>query len=99
MLLCNCVIWPDHVIKPSEKSGTLENGCCLLLTGPLQALLTLEKVCISGECWRHLWVFTGQLTRQMLPERPLPPTVVSVRTPSLGSLEMLLQGNVHPEIS
>lgn len=56
-----------HAVTPSENSGDFGKWLLLAAYGHLQALLTLEEVCISGERSRHLWILTGQLTTQMLP--------------------------------
>lgn len=77
-------MWAELILLHLPKApGSLENGCCLLLAAPLQARITLEQVCTQGEGWKPLWVSMGQLTLQMLPQRPSPPSVVSAKAPLL----------------
>lgn len=73
-----------------NRNGVRISGGSLLrrslgpLDCPSAALGTLEKVCVSGERWRHLWVFTGQPPTRCFRRDAFLPWGASVRTLSLG---------------
>lgn len=79
--------------------GTLENGCCLLLMAICRPSW-LWRRSVSQENALGICGFSqASLPRRCFLRDPSLPSVVSVRTPSLWSLVMLLQGNMHQEIS
>lgn len=63
-------------------------------TAPLLVLVSPEKVCISGECWRRLRFSQASPPRICLHRDPFLSSTVSVRARALWSLVMLLQGNM-----
>lgn len=86
----------SHLLK---SLGTLENGCCLLLMA-LCRPSWLWRSSVSQENARGICGFSqASSPRRCFHRDPSLPSVVSVRTPSLWSLVMLLQGNMHQEIS